>query len=128
MDDTGRGVLYRWPVEAPWLGRAAEALLTPDSLILRDAATGATATLDLSELVSVADGPTGVRFRVRRRGCWIDFGGVAFDGWYEVGCRDDDGRADFVAALAHALANVRGGQPLPTPFLSRLRRPRLPLA
>ena len=122
MDDAGRGVQHRWPVDAPWLGRATEALLTSDRLILRDAATGALATIDLSELVEVADGLTGVRLRVRRRGCWVDFGGVAFDGWYEIACPDGRERADFVAALTHALTKVGRGHLVP--FLARDRHAR----
>jgi hypothetical protein len=127
MDDTTRGVLRRWPVFAQWLGVAAEAVLTSDRLILRDRATGAVATLDLADIVAIDDGRTGVRLRVRR-GCWIDFAGVMFDGWYEVGCRDQAARTTLVAALAQAVANPGGGPRVATPFLTRLRRPWLLLS
>ena len=124
MDDAGGVVPYRWRAVAPWLGSATEAFLIADRLILRDADAGAVATLDMSEVVDVVGGFTGVRLRVRRRGCWVDFGGVMIDGWYDIVCPDVGERADFVAALTHALANVGGEHLLPMPFLARIRHPR----
>jgi hypothetical protein len=114
-------IIRRWRIDAPWLGRSTEALLTPDCLVLRDAETGAFAALQLTNLGEVAEGGASVRCRVRGRGCWVDFGGVVFDGWYEIGCPDRDERVDLIAALRRASASL-GRRPAGRPFLARIRR------